>query len=86
MTTAVTHAFIEYWEYMDTIRLAADPACSENIQVAVDTIDKVLASGNPTLIRLLKSLFGLADLESDADFASVISVRTYLVPIFKQES
>jgi hypothetical protein len=59
---------------MDTIRLAADPTCSANIQTTVEVVDRVLAMGNPTLTRLLKGVFGLADLTSDADFASVISV------------
>jgi hypothetical protein len=75
---AVTHAFIEYWEYMDTIRLAADKTCSDNLVNSVEAIDKILATENPTLIRLLKGLFGLADLKSDTDFASVISVRAIL--------
>jgi hypothetical protein len=71
---AVTHAFIEYWEYMDTIRLAADSTCVANLEKAIGAIDAILATGNRFVIKTLKSLFGVADLEHDEDFASLISV------------
>jgi hypothetical protein len=76
LNAAVTHAFIEYWEYMETIRVSADSTCSSNLENSVDAIDKVLDMGNPTVTRLLKGLFGLAELKNDADFGSVISVNT----------
>lgn len=72
-SSAVTHAFIEYWEYMDTIRLAADPTCSANLQKAIGVIDGILATKNRPAIKILKSLFGVGDLEHDEDFASLIS-------------
>ncbi|EPQ50969.1 peptidase S28 [Gloeophyllum trabeum ATCC 11539] len=69
-SSGVTHAQIMYWEYMDIIRRAADPKCSARIQTTVKTVDALLAV--PRLKRTLKGLFGLADLEHDEDFASVL--------------
>jgi hypothetical protein len=73
---AVTHAFIEYWEYMDTIRISADQSCMARLESAISHIDAILATGNRFAIRTLKSLFGVQDLEHDEDFASLISVRS----------
>lgn len=75
----VTHAFVEYWEYMDTIRLAADPTCSAKLQQAVLAIDAILTSGKPYLIHALKGLFGVAELKHGEDFASLITVRLNLL-------
>jgi hypothetical protein len=57
-----------------TIRLAADPSCSANLQQAVVAIDAVLTSGNGWVKKTLKGLFGVADLSHDEDFASLITV------------
>lgn len=77
--TAVTHASIENWEYMEIIRQAADPKCSAHLENSIQTIDATLARGDDpigrTLKRRLKGLFGLAGLEHDEDFVSLIEVR-----------
>ena len=70
---AVTHATLTNWEYMDVIRLAADPKCSSNLVNSITTIDRLLKFG--TLRVPLKRLFGLAGLASDQDFVSVLTVR-----------
>ena len=76
---AVTHATIENWEYMEIIRQAADPKCSAHLENSIKTIDAILLRGNDpvnmALKRRLKGLFGVADLEHDEDFASLIEVR-----------
>ncbi len=70
---AVTHAVLTNWEYMDVIRLAADPKCSSNLVNSITTIDSMLKIG--TLRAPLKKLFGLGGLASDHDFVSVLTVR-----------
>lgn len=65
------------WEYMDVIRLAADPKCSANLVKSIDTVDSLLKIGY--LRRPLKKLFGLGELESDQDFVSVLTVRLFAV-------
>ena len=72
---AVTHAALENWEYMDVIRKAADPKCSKHIVNSIKTIDYILSNSAEFIKRRLKALFGLAKLEHDADFASVLEVR-----------
>lgn len=57
---------------MEIIRRAADPECSQRLVEAISIIDTVLAI--PGLSRPLKSLFGLADLEHDDDFVSLLTV------------
>lgn len=76
-SSGVTHATIENWEYMDIIRGAAEPECSEHLVSSIAVIDRVLAI--PHLRLALKSLFGLGDLVHDDDFAAVISVRIIAV-------
>jgi hypothetical protein len=68
----VTHAALTNWEYMDVIRLAADPKCSSNLVKSIATIDRLLKVGY--LRSSLKKLFGLGGLESDQDFVSVLVV------------
>jgi hypothetical protein len=60
------------WEYMDVIRLAADPKCSSNLVNSITTIDRLLKFDR--LRGPLKKLFGLGGLESDQDFVSVLTV------------
>src|SRR5882762_7606612 len=71
--TAVTHAAITNWEYMDVIRRAADRKCSANLVHTIALIDTLLKV--PPLRKPLRSLFGLADLEHDIDFVSLLTVR-----------
>jgi hypothetical protein len=70
--SAVTHAVLTNWEYMDVIRLAADPKCSSNLVKSISTVDGLLKVGY--LRGPLKKLFGLGELESDQDFVSVLTV------------
>ena len=60
---------------MDLIRQAADPKCSDHLVKSIDTIDKILEYGKPWVKKQLKGLFGLAGLEADDDFVSVLEVR-----------
>ncbi|KAI0087965.1 peptidase S28 [Irpex rosettiformis] len=75
-SSAVTHAALENWEYMEIIRQAADPKCSAHLENAVRTIDSILLRGDSALDkalkRHLKGLFGVADLEHDEDFVSLV--------------
>ncbi|KAH8835052.1 peptidase S28 [Flagelloscypha sp. PMI_526] len=69
-SSAVTHAAIDNWEYMDVIRRAADPLCSAHIEGSIKTIDGLLANGHTAFI--IKSLFGLEKLSHNDDFASIL--------------
>ncbi|GBE84978.1 Probable extracellular serine [Sparassis crispa] len=69
-SSGVTHASLENWEYMEIIRRAADPQCSLNLEQAIEAIDVILTV--PLLKDALKSLFGLAGLEHDEDFVSLL--------------
>lgn len=57
---------------MNVIRDAADPKCSSHIIKAIASIDDTLKRGY--FKRQLKALFGLASLEHDEDFVSVLEV------------
>ena len=75
-SSGVTHATLENWEYAEIIRQAAEPECSRRLQTSIELIDALLVM--PHTRRLIKDLFGLADLEHDDDFASLLEVRFYL--------
>lgn len=63
---------------MEIIRRAADPTCSSHLENSIKTIDAILDDGRFT--RVLKGLFGLADLEHDEDFVSLLEVGIYFHP------
>ncbi|KAF9061459.1 serine carboxypeptidase S28-domain-containing protein [Rhodocollybia butyracea] len=69
-SSAVTHASITNWEYMDIIRRFADPTCSEHLQKSIETIDIIL--DHQVLSKPLKALFGIHGLQHDTDFVSVV--------------
>ncbi|KAH9891563.1 peptidase S28 [Cubamyces lactineus] len=69
-SSGVTHASLENWEYMEIIRRAADPTCSRNLQHSIELIDALLDI--PITRKPLKALFGLAGLEHDEDFVSLL--------------
>ncbi|KZV92275.1 hypothetical protein EXIGLDRAFT_769142 [Exidia glandulosa HHB12029] len=69
-SSAVTHATVVYWEYLEVIRLNAPQDCVARIQSTIELVDRILDV--PFLRKPLKGLFGLADLEHDDDFVSVL--------------
>ncbi|THH10296.1 hypothetical protein EW146_g8421 [Bondarzewia mesenterica] len=71
-SSGVTHAAITNWEYMDVIRIYADPKCSANLVRSVALIDTLLKV--PVVRTYLKGLFGLGNLTHDVDFVSLITV------------
>lgn len=71
---AVTHASITNWEYMDVIRIYADPKCSTRLESSIKTIDLIL-DGRIFAPRI-KALFGLAGLKHDEDFVAVLEVSS----------
>ena len=76
----MTHASLNYWEFFDIIRKAADPKCSDDILNSISTIDDIL-SDSPSFKRQLKNLFGLEDLEHDVDFAALLQVATIFLSL-----
>ncbi|KAF9013147.1 serine carboxypeptidase S28-domain-containing protein [Cyathus striatus] len=70
-SSAVTHAALSNWEYMEIIRNAAEPKCSKHIENTVKTVDAILEYGKFT--KSLKKLFGVADLEHNDDFVSLLT-------------
>jgi hypothetical protein len=82
---AVTHASLSNWEYMDIIREYAPSTCSDHLVNSIKTIDHILVESNgiPGGGKWakwgLKKVFGLEQLTSDEDFASVIEVGCLLL-------
>lgn len=72
-SSGVTHAALENWGYDEIIRRAADPECSRHLETSISAIDAIFLNA-PHLRKPLKALFGLADLEYDDDFASLLEV------------
>jgi hypothetical protein len=70
-SSAVTHATINNWEYMDIIRTGAPEKCSQLIQASMAHIDSLIL--NPMSKTPLKTLFGLQGIEHDDDFVSVVA-------------
>ncbi|KAF8628691.1 hypothetical protein AX15_003751 [Amanita polypyramis BW_CC] len=71
-SSAVTHAMIENWQYMEIIRNAADSKCSGRLQNAIKTIDGLL--DYPHAARAIKSQFGVPDLAHNEDFVSLLQI------------
>ncbi|KAH9991482.1 hypothetical protein BJV77DRAFT_1007717, partial [Russula vinacea] len=68
--SAVSHAVLTDWEYMDVIRLAADAKCSSNLVNSISTIDRLLKFRH--LRGPLRNSWPRG-LESDQDFVSVLT-------------
>lgn len=60
---------------MEVIRQAADPKCSAHLVNSIKSIDSIL---DTPFKKSLKRLFGLAALEHDEDFVSVLQVGNFL--------
>jgi len=69
-SSAVTHAAITNWQYMDVIRVYADPKCSSHLVNSINAIDLILDAH--VFTPRLKALFGLEGLQHDVDFVSVL--------------
>ncbi|KAF5377966.1 hypothetical protein D9615_006701 [Tricholomella constricta] len=69
-SSAVVHAELTNWKYMEVIRLAADPICSSHLENSISIIDEIL--DHRLFVRHLKALFGVKDLQHDEDFVSLI--------------
>ncbi|KAF8236003.1 hypothetical protein L208DRAFT_1253713 [Tricholoma matsutake] len=67
---SITHAAITNWQYMDFICIYADPKCSAHLENSIKAIDFIL--DQHIFSSCLKALFGLAGLEDDEDFVSVL--------------
>lgn len=59
---------------MEIIRKAADPKCSSHLENTISSIDSILAI--PRMSTVLKGLFGLASLQHNEDFVSVLEVSS----------
>lgn len=70
-SSAVTHATIDNWEYMDIIRTAAPKECSDRLVSSIAHVDNLLA--HKWFRGPLKRLFGLGGLTHDDDFVSTLS-------------
>ena len=70
-SSAVTHATIDNWEYMDIIRTAAPKECSDRLVSSIARVDNLLAHN--WFRGPLKRLFGLGGLTHDDDFVSTLS-------------
>lgn len=70
-SSAVTHATIDNWEYMDIIRTAASKECSDRLVSSIARVDNLLA--RPWFRGPLRRLFGLGGLTHDDDFVSTLS-------------
>lgn len=70
-SSAVTHAEIENWEYMDIIRTGGPGRCTDRIKDSIAKVDALLSRS--VTKRGVKVLFGLQGLEYDDDFVSVLS-------------
>lgn len=66
---------------MEIIRRAADPQCSRRLESAIEVIDALLMTTH--FRKPVKALFGLADLEHDDDFASMLEVGVTFPPTFE---
>lgn len=70
-SSAVTHAQVSYPEYFMAIQQAAPEKCMRTLESVVEAIDTALEVGGGRFKGMIKGLFGLEGLESDADFADV---------------
>ncbi|KAK5992035.1 putative extracellular serine carboxypeptidase-like protein [Cladobotryum mycophilum] len=71
-SSAVVEALDELWQYGVTVEQAMPKNCSADVTKVIDEVDRILLGRNETAKHELKDKFGLADVEHDDDFASVL--------------
>ncbi|KAF2013976.1 peptidase S28 [Aaosphaeria arxii CBS 175.79] len=77
-SSGVTVAIYDFWQYFEPIRQFAPPDVVANTQTMIDVIDKILLAGNNEEdVKKLKSVFGLGNVTSNADFANIFSNGIY---------
>lgn len=70
-SSAVTHAQTSFPEYFTAIQQAAPEKCMRTLETVVEAIDTALDVAGGRFRGVVKGLFGLEGLKSDADFADV---------------
>ena len=72
-SSGTTKAKLDYVEWYDPILKYGPQDCVGSINAIVDNIDHVFATGNATVIRQMKAVFGLEELTDNRDFAMTIA-------------
>ncbi|PGH19863.1 hypothetical protein AJ80_03780 [Polytolypa hystricis UAMH7299] len=73
-SSAVTKAIYDYWEYLEPIRVSGPAECIKTTQKVTHIMDNILMDKKDLkAAKSLKSLFGLADLKYDDDFANTLA-------------
>jgi hypothetical protein len=73
-SSGVTTAIYDYWQYFEPARLYGPPDCIKNTQILIDVIDNILLNDNNTAqVKPLKTVFGLANVTDNRDFAGQIT-------------
>jgi hypothetical protein len=80
--SAVTHAAITNWQYMEVIRVSADPKCAFHLENSIKAVDLIL--DQRIFSSRLKALFGLKGLKHDEDFVSMLEVGRSKTPRLDQ--
>lgn len=60
------------WQYFKPVQAGMPSNCSSDVTKVIDYVDSVLLSNDTDAITALKTKFGLAGLEHNDDFASVL--------------
>ncbi|KAL8290356.1 hypothetical protein RQP46_002614 [Phenoliferia psychrophenolica] len=71
-SSAVTEAVVDFWEYMEPIRLSGPPLCIALLQNHTSMIDSLLSLNQPMITQRLKSYFGLGGITLDTDFVNAL--------------
>ncbi|KAK8843963.1 hypothetical protein IAR55_006755 [Kwoniella newhampshirensis] len=74
-SSAVTHAQVDFPQYFDPVQRYGPEECISALRSTIKAIDVILDMPAP-LPTLLKSLFGLEQLEDNTDFADVLVTPT----------
>lgn len=73
-SSAVTTAIINFWEYMEPIRLKANSNCIEILESNVKLIDNLISLNQPFVTDQLKLYFGLPNITDQVDFVNTLSL------------
>lgn len=71
-TSAPVEAIYDYWQYFYPVQQGMPANCSSDISLVINHVDQVLTNGTAAQKTALKTMFGLQDVQHDADFASVL--------------
>ena len=77
-SSAPVQAISNYWEYFVPVQEGMPKNCSKDVNLVINHMDNIIATGSEAEICALKTKFGLQDIEHNDDFMAALEWAPWL--------